>query len=1026
MKTIIIGAISLDSFIRYQNGTLVDEFLDYSNRDNVDVEVYRNTQFYKITKLNDNSNKNREILQKAILSYENFVTYLNSTSETINYKYLWDIVSIPNKRLFPNGLNLLILELINNDITDNLRVICPTNHYSSEYFNINRRTFIVVKNQEYYEPVYLFEDKKTYYEITRTFDLRDRDVLPNIKIVLEQIKNLLNKNCGPLPSLPDVYKFKQNIVLSKLLFILQENNYKLLKQILNYNGKVIGVLVEKDEKRVFIPCFPSSLIVDIDKDISWIDDNNLWTNYRDTVDFLNRVYRESNGKIPSKPEFKVYEDGLIVGILTETNQFVQLDQPEQDTFGDDLRVIEENNYLLSDEKIINRNNGDERREKFIKKIKLETGFFNAFRNTIRILLGEFQNRHIKKQVEQIINNETELYQNKLKILEGKLRNLALDKISFIIYNEGLIESLDNVTSCYNKTPTDCKKNPFCLFTEDEPCKLLIPTTNLINNSNNDEIYFVKLADELIRYQQIKNFIFEPNILLSFSNIKYKLNDDEIIILQSLLNQEYFENLHKEITNTFVKNNSYDNVNPDQSRFYSNDVTDQETPIKNIKKKKLLIKPIEEEDEGQLLVSCKTEERDISSKFADVFPIGSKELLFRDDKYECSFEILIRILNDYSDEYRNIDIKQLKTVLIDEYSKLNDNIVQVSEILSSQGKKYLIKKLKDGLLTLSDLIIDQNYFMTNLDLIILILAYRLPVVFISSTLLSENSKPFLIVNKTKQKFFYFIKIPISALDSQNLAYYRLIYNRNGFKIETNTLQKSFYKKLRESTEFNLFDYLQNFKIKKPKLKIVVEPSIDNPAQEARRFNIKIPKVKPEESNVPAKAEPVQKPQEPRRFNIKIPKVKPEESNVPAKAEPVQKPQEPRRFNIKIPKVKPEESNAPVKEDTVPSSAAVSPFQKTFTHSAYRAENANPVGTAPVRQFNIKIPKAKPDVSADPLKPSQFNIKIPKAKPKEINQPKASGFKIEIPRIQSEIPKKSLVGQTSPRRFNIKIPKIKPSP
>ena len=55
----------------------------------------------------------------------------------------------------------------------------------------------------------------------------------------------------------------KNIVLGKLLYILQEKGYKLHKQVLNYNGKVIGVIVSKNGIEGYLPCYPSSLIIDI-------------------------------------------------------------------------------------------------------------------------------------------------------------------------------------------------------------------------------------------------------------------------------------------------------------------------------------------------------------------------------------------------------------------------------------------------------------------------------------------------------------------------------------------------------------------------------------------------------------------------------------------------------------------------------------------------------------------------------------------------------------------------------------------
>ena len=72
-----------------------------------------------------------------------------------------------------------------------------------------------------------------------------------------------------------------------------------------------------------------------------------------------------------------------------------------------------------------------------------------------------------------------------------------------------------------------------------------------------EMYYGKMADELIRYNRINRFIFQPRQFLSFSELKYNLRPDEIVLLQSLLTQEYFTNLVYEDKSDYVKTNTYD-------------------------------------------------------------------------------------------------------------------------------------------------------------------------------------------------------------------------------------------------------------------------------------------------------------------------------------------------------------------------------------------------------------------------------------------------------------------------------------
>ena len=56
----------------------------------------------------------------------------------------------------------------------------------------NKKTLILIKNGDYYEPIYTYEDKKTHFEITKLFDLRNPDILPNLKTTLIVLKNILN------------------------------------------------------------------------------------------------------------------------------------------------------------------------------------------------------------------------------------------------------------------------------------------------------------------------------------------------------------------------------------------------------------------------------------------------------------------------------------------------------------------------------------------------------------------------------------------------------------------------------------------------------------------------------------------------------------------------------------------------------------------------------------------------------------------------------------------------------------------
>ena len=104
------------------------------------------------------------------------------------------------------------------------------------------------------------------------------------------------------------------------------HHYQIEGQVLNYRNKVIGVRVRKEDEQplLFVPCFPSAMIKELKT--NYMDDIEIWLDYRQTRNRLGGLATETNGQLFTKPIVKIMEDGLIVGLLTETNQFVQVNQ----------------------------------------------------------------------------------------------------------------------------------------------------------------------------------------------------------------------------------------------------------------------------------------------------------------------------------------------------------------------------------------------------------------------------------------------------------------------------------------------------------------------------------------------------------------------------------------------------------------------------------------------------------------------------------------------------------------------------
>jgi hypothetical protein len=760
MKQKIINSLDIDSFITFQNGNLITSFSKEEKDKDIDEK-------YKTSKLYSKLEKNNALDQfkQVIGAFENFIEYLKDDTIVIDYTYLWDIICKPNQNIFLQGINLVILEITNNDNTNNVEIICPTNQYSGEFYDARKQTLILLKNENYFEPIYAYRDQIKSLKVTKTFTEYDPHLSNAMRSVFKKIiKPIIRNTCLPLASMPNIYKFKKPILIDVLIEILNSINYKIIKQVINYNYKVIGIVVENTSgKKGVIPCYPSSL--NSKYTYVFMNEDEIYSSYENTTSFLKRTYIDSKTRIPCNPAFKVLEDEVIIGVLTDTNQFIQLSDPKPiSMISDNIEVLRDTNYIVSkdakplvssDTYISNTNDVDVQREEYIKKIKLETNFYAVFRNTIRILLNKYENIKIREKIEDLVNLGYELYNKKLTTISEYLKVLVKDSIIFSDdYNYNLI---NEISTCIINSPEKCSsKKPLCAITDDNVCQLVLPKKNLLTGENNELHYYDKMTDELIRYNRIKSFIFQPQSYLSFSNLGYNLNDNEIIVIQSMLTSEYLDGLVEEKVNKYVRYNNYDNVEPIISQPYDNDFFVDENEKEN--------QPRE----------CTTTIENISSGvWKTCFPDKFKELVY-DKSVICGYYLLIDIIKTHSKSA--LSIEGIKLELLDAYNQyLEKYEKQIIDVLISEGKKSLGDKVKNNTLTFRNLIYSDEYFITNLDIWVLLKKYNIPSILISSKniLQTNNTKNIFVCNGETSDNFVFIVCP--AMRLENIAKYKIIVN-----------------------------------------------------------------------------------------------------------------------------------------------------------------------------------------------------------------------------------------------------------
>ena len=589
-KKYIINKLKIDKFITYNNGDLVNIFYNSKNKEDKNIEFGNEIIIQTIR-------NNTKQINKIINAFENFKLYIENDIYAEDYNYLYNIFSECDKDFFYAALNIIILEIkdIKNEkgrTNYNVELICPPNtSLNNNYYNEDRNSVILIKYNNNYEPLceYEYNNNNTTTKKNRSrkneiitkfnyiFDLRSKTINNNIQEFLLKIFKIGNDKCNPV--LLKQTDYKMNLPYKKLENILNKYNINITKQIINFDNKVIFLYIESDDKRLkgYIPCEPSKIEISRAGVLeSLLINDVLWLPYEETYNLLLGVKKVTNDEIYTNIKYQV-EDIInkqekIVGFITETNQFVPINEPTNVNNDYNIDILKNNkhhykskeDYLNREERIILETTEDIDRINYVKKIKLEKNFYNLFRNTIKLILGKLK---YKKQKERLINhlkNEKITYKSKLNKVKKIIQEIIDGYVDFIEVNENeknnIMEKMnDALTLCITNNNNCSENNLICLETKDKKCKMNIPIENLVNKENNEKKYINKISDELIRFTRITNFMFEDNYL-SFSPTNYQLNNDEILLLENEIENHYKDKV-KIQKSKYEINNTYDNVNP---------------------------------------------------------------------------------------------------------------------------------------------------------------------------------------------------------------------------------------------------------------------------------------------------------------------------------------------------------------------------------------------------------------------------------------------------------------------------------
>jgi hypothetical protein len=536
--------------------------------------------------------------------------------------------------------------------------------------------------------------------------------------------------------------------------------------------------------------------------VIYMDNTSILNDYEKTTSTLNRISTKTG--IPCRPVRKIKEGGLVVGFLTETNQFVPI-HPNQDIINDGLRLYEGLDIMSADKTISTTNKADRTREKMTKYIALESQFYHAFRNRVRILMNEFDNRTTMRQIRKIADEPTLLYAQKVKQIEPLLVALIKHYVIFVKIGKSTLMDMAAVNECEDADDA----GPNCIIKENDGiAQLAIPKKNLISKHNNERIYVGRLADELVRNQRVQLFMYDTANRLNARNVDYDIREDEFVLVKSALTPEYFVEIDTstaDATGQYAKHTNYETANPSISVLYPN----ERIPLEEQYKAPKIV--LEEEDDSahECLVNVVPIIGNKKQIWKRVFPDTAREWIYRSTAH-CTFQPIMRIVESVlREKWTEREIKRrLCVAYMNLFAIHSDYLKNVVAIMRFQGKSKMFERFIRAKSELTPesfeaIVISDDYYLSDIDYWAIASQHNLPIILFNPNGLKgffpKSDVKWIKLGGDLSSEFHFVRSNIGSFATQ-IYEYNLIVPAMSLK-KLKEFETEVEESLRDKTSYN---------------------------------------------------------------------------------------------------------------------------------------------------------------------------------------------------------------------------------
>ena len=722
--------------------------------------------------------------KNKLSSLQNFKNYLLNEYIEINHKYLWDFLQRPSV-LFENGINIFIF--------NNNNLLCPIGENIKYFYDITKKSILLVKHNDYYEPIYYLEGdgkgtskKQCIFnndteELRKLFEIstngcKFKFTIDWISVLKDNIKkydlNIDNLVIGLGDNLQDTL----NEILTNIQNKNLDNKYlPSLQYVDNYN-KVFGI---KLNNGLYIPTSPSKVIIQLKykivDDVSEIDKISL----SDVLKYNNELSTKT--KLKCKITHKILDirnKKNIIALVNENNRFIPINETvnKEKT----LKISNINYYSDVDEALYNKIQIHDKRVEQINKKNFEDETYIRMKFDLSKFLQIKDNKQYLESILHIINSEEkDIVKNRIemhKILDNIYKNLIT--VGDRKFDYGDYKTPNKRIPCFLKNKLNkniklsCDSDPHCISVNNS-CKLYINRKNLIDihrNFDNYDYYTSKIVDELLRFKMKRNEIINDNIPNIINKELIEENPNKYIIIHTLSNEDIsniVEDIYRDNRGIFIDNrNLYEDIGTKEISF---------------RKDKYLISNKEIIRNNKVEDLCVFWYKLLGDRFKvkitnenDIFTL--LQILFKNEEFKNKLneEVTVNIIKS------NI-INYIKKAINKKINNINNE--KILNLFSKDGNK--IFKYTVSIESLINEILNENYNGSEIELNFISKIFNLNFVILDKRLKKDKAGYKLILDDKNNKFVLLYKYIIHDANK-----YYLIQNKNNMTFRLNELPKKF--------------------------------------------------------------------------------------------------------------------------------------------------------------------------------------------------------------------------------------------